>query len=339
MNRSTRLWWLALAGSLLLHAWLLGAWSWTLPRGQDPQVSSPIEARLMPVKRVEPPPPPVNSPRPPPRPRPALPSEPSAKTVAEAVQPEVATDTAVPVPIQAMPDDLPEIEAVAENLPAAEVEATGPPLNDLPSRLDLRYELRYGLASGEQTLVWINDGEHYTITSVASATGLAGVFYRGRFVQTSRGRITPRGLVPEEFWDQRGDKRSSARFDVASNTLTLSPAHGAPRHFSYQGGVQDALSLFFQLALTAPPPESQFAYTVFNGKKLRNYRYDVRGEEMLETALGVLRALHIERVTDGDGRFEIWLAADRHYLPLRVRQSDGKGNAMELVVRSIGAGP
>ena len=335
MNRSTRLWWLALAGSLLLHAWFLGAWSWTLPQWQDPLVSPPIEARLMPEKRVEPPRPSINSSHPPPRPRPVLPPEPPAKTVAEAPEPEAAADTAVLVPIQAMTDDLPEIEPVEENPPAAEAEVTGPPLNDLPPRLDLRFDLRYGLASGEQMLLWINDGEHYTITSVASATGLAGVFYRGRFAQTSRGRITPRGLVPEEFWDQRGDKRSSAHFDAASNTLTLSPAHGAPRHFSYQGDVQDVLSLFFQLALTAPPPESQLAYTVFNGKKLRNYRYDVRGEEMVETALGVLRALHLERAADGDGRFEIWLAVDRHYLPLRVRQSDGKGNAMELVVRSI----
>jgi hypothetical protein len=266
-----------------------------------------------------------------------LPPESPAETVAEAAEPEAAADTAVPAPIQAIPDDLPANEPVVENPPAAEAEA--PALNDLPSRLDLRFELRYGLARGEQTLLWINDGEHYTITSVASATGLASMFYRGRFVQTSRGRITPRGLVPQEFWDQRGDKRSSARFDAASNTVRLSPAHGAPRHFTYQEGVQDALSLFFQLALTAPPPESPIAYTVFNGKKLRNYRYDVRGEEMLETALGVLRALHLERAADGDGHFEIWLAVDRHYLPLRVRQSDGKGNAMELVVRSIGAGP
>jgi len=234
-----------------------------------------------------------------------------------------------------MPDELPGIEPQPENPPAAEAEAAWPPLNALPPRLDLRFQVHYGLAKGEQTLLWVNEGEGYTITSVASATGLAGVFYRGRFAQTSRGRITPRGLVPEEFWDQRGDKRSSARFDAAKGTLTLTPAQGAPRHFSYQGEVQDALSLFFQLALTAPPPDGQLAYTVFNGKKLRNYRYDVRGEEMLETALGVLRALHLERAADGDGRFEIWLAVDRHYLPLRVRQSDGKGNAMELVVRSI----
>ena len=56
---------------------------------------------------------------------------------------------------------------------------------------------------------------------------------------------------------------------------------------------------------------------------------------MLETALGALRALHLARAADGDGRFEIWLAVDRHYLPVRVLRSDDKGNEMELVVLSI----
>jgi hypothetical protein len=161
------------------------------------------------------------------------------------------------------------------------------------------------------------------------------MFYRGRFVQTSRGRITPRGLVPEEFWDQRGDKRSSARFDAASGMLTLSPAKGAPRHYPYPEGVQDALSLFFQFALTAPPQDRQLGYTVFNGKKLRTYTYDIRGEEVLETALGALRTLRLVRAADGDGRFEIWLAIDRHYLPVRLLRSDDKGNEVELAVRSI----
>lgn len=239
------------------------------------------------------------------------------------------------MPVVTATDELPVIEAAPASPPAAEAEAAGPSLNALPPRLGLRFQVHYGLARGEQTLVWINEGEAYTLTSVASATGLAGVFYRGRFVQTSRGRITPRGLVPEEFWDQRGDTRSSARFDSANDTLTLTPAKGAPRHFAYQGEVQDALSLFFQLALTAPPPDGQLTYTVFNGKKLRNYAYEVRGEAILETALGALRTLRLARRADGDGRFEVWLAIDRHYLPVRVLRNDDKGGEMELRVLSI----
>jgi hypothetical protein len=197
--------------------------------------------------------------------------------------------------------------------------------------------VNYGLAQGEQTLVWINEGERYTLTSVAAATGLTGVFYSGRFVQTSRGRITPRGLAPEEFWDQRGDKHSSARFDPASNILTVTPAKGTPRHFDYQDEVQDVLSLFFHLALTAPPQHGLLTYTVFNGKKLRTYTYDVRGEETLETELGALRTLHLARRTDIDGRFEIWLAIDRHYLPVRILRAEKKGVDGELAILSIEA--
>jgi hypothetical protein len=244
------------------------------------------------------------------------------------------------VPPPAPQVEAPEVVAEAQQpdpiaLPADGAEAPLPALNVLPQRLDLNFQVRYGLARGEQTLVWINEGDRYTVTSVAAATGLAGVFYSGRFVQTSRGRITPHGLQPEEFWDQRGDKRSSARFDSANGMLTYTPARGAPRHFAYQGEVQDALSLFFQLALTAPPPDERLTHTVFNGKKLRDYAYVVRGETVLETPLGALRTLHLARAADGDGRFEIWLAIDRHYLPVRVLKRDDKGREMELVLLSI----
>ena len=334
MAGSARAWWLALAGSLLLHAALLGGLGWTLLQLSAPDESPPIEARLVQLPVVAPRPP-VAPPRPPSRPRPALQPEPPADVPAEAAAPEAAAGLPEAGPSAALPDEGPVAEPEPASPPAADVEAAGPSLNALPPRLDLRFQVRYGLANGEQTLLWVNDGEGYTVTSVAAATGIAGIFYSGRFVQTSRGRMTAGGLVPEEFWDQRGDKRSSARFDRANDTLTFTPAKGTSRHFAYQGEVQDALSLFFQLALTAPPPDGQQAYAVFNGKKLRNYTYAVRGEETLETALGALRTLHLARRDDGDGRFEIWLAIDRHYLPVRVLRNDDKGGEMELRVLSI----
>ncbi len=348
MGRRLRPWWLALAASLLLHGTLIGALGWRLPQWQPPAEPPPFEARLL----AKPPPvvtaaallpaPPAASRAPPARaaPPPELPAE--AETEAET---EVETEAAAAAAVAATDlndapagrlDEAPVIAAApVEALPAAAAEAPPPALNPLPPRLDLHFRVHYGVASGEQTLLWVNQGEHYTLTSVAAASGLAGVFYRGRFVQTSRGRITPHGLQPEEFWDQRGDKRSRARFDAANNSLTLIPAKGAPRHFAYQGDVQDALSLFFQLALTAPPPDGQLTYTVFNGKRLRDYRYEVRGEEILQTALGELRTLHLARVADDDGRFEAWLAIDRHYLPVRVLRSDEKGSTVELRVKSI----
>lgn len=340
MGRSVRPWWLALAGSLLLHVGLLGGLEWRLPQWASPPEPSTIDVQLVtppkPVSRAT---------------AAATPAPPAPRRLSSPRQ--AASRPPLPSPVAPLPELEPVAEAAAPEAPAgpdlADVVAAPPspvgpaspvvapaPLNDLPPRIDMRFQLRYGLASGEQTLVWVNAGERYTLTSVAAATGLTGIFYRGRFVQTSRGRITPRGLQPEEFWDQRGNARSSARFDAANGDLLLDPAKGPPRHFAYSGDVQDALSLFFQLALTAPPPSGQLTYRVFNGKKLRDYTYEVRGEETLATALGPLRTLHLARVADDDdGRFEAWLAIDRHYLPVRVLRSDDKGNEMELRVESI----
>ena len=337
MARSVRPWGLALAASLLLHLALFDGLKDLLRRWDLPAEPPPFDVQLVPVPQ-----PVVTAVEAPPR------KPPAAPVVRQASAPvEPAVEIALP---EAAAPDLAATEAIDEagsidraepsaaDVPPVEpvpAEIAPPPLNPLPPRLDLRYRLRYGIAHGEQTLVWINEGERYTLTSVASATGFAGVFYRGRFVQTSRGRITPYGLQPEEFWDQRGNKRSSARFDAGQGQLTLQPAKGEPRHFAYQGDVQDALSLFFQLALTAPPPDGRFSYTVFNGKKLRAYTYEVRGEAMLDTALGTLRTLHLVRQMNSEGRFEVWLAIDRYYLPVRMLRSEENGDEMELSVRSI----
>ena len=337
MGRSLRPWWLALGVSLVLHVILMGGANWRLPTQEPPAEPNRFEARLVSLGA----PPPVAKPvvAAPPVYRAPLPAKKPVQTAAPPVDfsPDPIKVSASVEPVVSV-DPPPDPGQVAAAAAAPDpVEAAPPPLNPLPARIDLRFKVRYGLASGEQTMVWVNEeGKHYTLISVTEATGMAGLLYRGKFVQTSRGRITPQGLQPEVFWDQRGDKRSSAQFDAAQGHLTFYPDKGAPRHFTYPGEVQDVLSLFFHLALTAPPPGGRLTYTVFNGKKLRDYTYTVLGEAVLETALGSLRTLHLARVGDErDGRFEVWLAIDRHYLPVRVMMSDDKKSQVELNIQSI----
>jgi hypothetical protein len=333
MGRSLRPWWLALGASVLLHISLFGGLDWVVPPWKPPSPSLPLEVQLAAVSKPVTVPVPALRPRPPVEHPPPLRPKPAASELSVPLESSVVVAAAPEVT-----DAVAEHVAVVEDVPAVVpilVEDVPSPLNALPPRLKLHFQVRYGLASGEQTLQWVNEGERYTLVSVAEATGLAGVFYRGRFVQTSRGRITPYGLQPEEFWDQRGDKHSRAHFNSGQGQLTFMPTKGAPRHFAYQGEVQDALSLFFQLALTAPPTDRSLSYHVFNGKKLRDYTYEVRGEQVLETALGALRTLHLARVADGDGRFEIWLAIDHFYLPVRVLRSDDNGSEVELKLHSI----
>lgn len=323
---------LGIAGSVALHAALLASnvtlWPVARPDAAPAAVEVTFRAPAPEPAALPAPtaPPPITKRRPAVRPPPVeAEAEPAREPPAEA-EPAIAI---------AQADGVAEAAAQVPPDEAADVEPSAPPLNVLPRRIDAEYRLSVGPATARQTVVWVNEGGHYTLTSAATATGLTRLFYSGAFVQISRGRITPHGLAPETFWDQRGDKHRNASFDAERKQITVTSTGSAPRQIGYDGAVQDALSLPFQLALTAPPTETRLAYTVFTGKKLRDYAYEVRGEEVLDTALGPLRTLHLARLGHADGRFEIWLAIDRHYLPVRMLRVEEAGAEGELVITSL----
>ena len=332
MRRRLPALWLGIAGSVALHAALLASnvslWPVTRPDAE----ADPVEVTF----RAPPPAPAASAQAPAPKPRPVRAPAPPATHEAPP-PPESAAQDGSDAPLAIAEADAPA-EHFPEIAPDVAPDVEPPPLNALPRRIDAEYRLSVGPAGARQTVVWVNEGEHYTLTSAATATGLTRLFYSGAFVQISRGRVTPYGLEPETFWDQRGDKHRNARFDAQRRQITLTSTGTAPRHIDYDGSVQDALSLPFQLALTAPPSDARLVYTVFTGKKLRDYVYEVRGEALLDTALGPLRTLHLARLGQADGRFEIWLAIDRHYLPVRILRVEDGGVEGELAITSLAFG-
>lgn len=340
-GRARRVIWWGITASVLLHLGLLSG-AWILPPVLIfPDESPPITARIVnvppPVQlAAKPAPKPPHSVKPASPPRPIDPPPPPPPPEPQQALPE-SGDLPAPLALTEPTDPAPTLAPVDADPPIAIEEAStapaAPALNALPRRLTLEFRARYGVASGQQTLLWVNEGERYTITSIISPQGMASLLYSGKFVQTSRGRIVASGLQPEEFWDQRGDKRSQSRFDYATQTVLNESSKGS-RTYPLPAGLQDAQSLLFQLALTAPPP-AESDNPVFNGKKIRSYRYRVVGEESLQTPLGPLRTLHMARLTDiGTERFEIWLAIDRHYLPVKL-SSEVSGLDAELLVQSI----
>jgi len=326
----------AVSLSLLLHVLLLTGFDIELAKLQALSDPPPIEARLVRVE-PDPPAPPVREvrrPKPPavpPRPAPEAAPEPESIETAAPESPS-APDVELDSPAEDVAELEPRVaEVVAE--PAADTEAAVP-MNPLPERIDLMYEVRFGPATGEQTLRWAVTGDQYTLTSVVAATGVTRLLYSGILMQTSQGRITPYGLQPEAFWDQRGKKRSSGRFDFDNRTLTISRGSRVET-VTLPDDAQDSQSLLFHFALHAPHVNAD-GYYVFDGRKLRPYFFVLRGEETLDTPLGALKTLHLERAhAPEDKRFEVWLAVDLHYLPVRVLRPEEGGMDGELVIRSI----
>ena len=323
----------ALLLSFLIHLILLLGPTLELSDWKEPP---PLTVTL---QAEAPKPPPVIAPTPPPRRqiRPPAPppvvavepiDEPSPVVVPEPVESVASTPTPAPTPA---PEPPPPVAIPSITARAA-----------FPSRIEMLYSVHRGdrgIKLGNTTHTWRIGGKQYLLTSTTEASGLFSLFNSGRYVLTSRGEITADGLQPISFWIQRGqsaNRTESAEFDWEAKTLDY--GKGTDRHSAVIAkGAQDQLSVFYQLALTAPH-ENGLRFALTTGRKFNRYTYQVTGEEILDTALGNIKAQRLTRVldkTDSSESADIWLAIDYHYLPVRFRLGTRDGEVLDHWVKEI----
>jgi hypothetical protein len=201
-------------------------------------------------------------------------------------------------------------------------------------RARLVYDLIYeGGQVGTLTHTWATDGHVYRVESVAEGAGLVKLFYGGKFIQRSSGRLGASGLIPSEYTLQRGSaaRSESARFDWGAGKLSL--AWKNERHVvDLPTGAQDALSIIHQ-AYFMPPSAPAAPLEVATSRKLAHYIYELVGETLIETPIGILRAVHIRRADDDGMRIDVWLDLDRSLLPARIVGQDRRGFAFEQLIR------
>jgi hypothetical protein len=91
---------------------------------------------------------------------------------------------------------------------------------------------------------------------LGQAKGLARLFVTGEFTGVSRGAITPNGLQPSEYVEERGrpDRRESATLDWEAGVIHLRDDKIVP----IEPPVYDRLSVIMQFYYR--PPEANFGW-------------------------------------------------------------------------------
>lgn len=205
-----------------------------------------------------------------------------------------------------------------------------------PERVTLIYEMkRNGTVLGDVSETLEHDGRTYAITSEVKGRGFLALF--GAMKRTSRGHVTPQGLRPDEFRDERpGGWAVSAKFDWDARSVTQE-RKGKSETLPIPGNAQDPLSLAYSFAFS-PPKAKEYDVTRADGRGLTPFRFTVVGSEGLATPAGEMQTLHIAKVRDGpdDKSTDIWFAAERDFLPVRVLVVDTDGTRADQVVTRIG---
>jgi hypothetical protein len=77
-------------------------------------------------------------------------------------------------------------------------------------------------------------------------------------------------------------------------------------------------------------------YTIADGGRLKTYDMRETGTEVLETALGTLKTLKIQRLRDPDyGEATLWCASALGYLPVKLEHRDRDGMLISMFIQSI----
>jgi hypothetical protein len=204
-----------------------------------------------------------------------------------------------------------------------------------PERITLTYELKRNSLVVDVSETLEHDGRTYVITSEGKGRGILALF--GVLKRTSRGRITPQGLRPDEFRDERpGGWAVSAKFDWNAGSVTQEK-NGKSETLKIPATAQDPLSLVYSFAFV-PPKGKEYDVTRADGRGLTPFRFIVVGSEKLATPAGEMQTLHIAKVPDGpdDKSTDIWFAAERDFLPVRALVVEKDGTRSDQMITRIG---
>ena len=204
----------------------------------------------------------------------------------------------------------------------------------MDTRLHYRVGGNYrGELHGDARVQWQREGSRYQ-TRIDIAVALLG------FAMTSQGEVTPQGLLPRAYEEQRNGKRRNAQIEDTAITLADGSKTSRP------DGVQDTASQFVELS-------HRFANGIETLEVGRSvslwlarpggvdlWTYDIDARETLQTPLlGAIDAFHLKPRplpnARGNITAEMWFAPSLQYLPVRIRVSMGEDVFVDLMVEQI----
>jgi len=131
-------------------------------------------------------------------------------------------------------------------------------------------------------------------------------------------------------------KKIKQDFDWSTNQVTGSD-RGKPINATLIQGVQDKSSYQLALQRDIADGKTSMSYQVFDGSDLDTYDFRVLGEESVETMVGTVDAIKVERVRDPTQSKRItilWFAKDWDYLLVRLQQVERDGKEYQIILEN-----
>lgn len=197
---------------------------------------------------------------------------------------------------------------------------------------------RNGVALGTATrsLRATKEGR-FIYASTTYATGMIAWFVKDRIDEHSLFTLAGNHIRTNEYVYNRhgGTKRRQVKlvFDWEKGVVT-NVIDGDPWQMQVPPDAYDKLGYQLAIMQDLRNGRTKLEYNIADGGKLKNYVFEMLGEESVETVFGKMKAVKIRR--QDDKRFTtIWCASALNYLPVRLEQQETDGSQLSMLIQSV----
>lgn len=173
-----------------------------------------------------------------------------------------------------------------------------------------------------RTLYIQKDGSYHLATDMRTK-GLVSIFRKETVSEHSIFSLKGGELVPEKYIYNRHYKKkkttNSIDFDWQQGITKVS-YKGQQSELPLQEGILDSLSTQLALRWDLRQGIKELTYRVAEKDRIRDYHFQVEGEELLQTRLGKLRTVRVKRIHDSERSTTFWCAIDADYLLVKIEQ-------------------
>jgi hypothetical protein len=222
--------------------------------------------------------------------------------------------------------------AGAQEIPADSAATLQPPV----------YEASYlaeamGLSATARRVQTRSEDGLYTLENSLSLTLLGATV--GTVIETSAFRLQDERVIPEHYhYSQTG---LSAREETVAFDWQAMSARSSRDTESWSlplsRGMQDRQSLSQEIAQQLGSQRgTRMRFHVVDGNEVEEHVYRLEGEQVLQTPVGALQTLRLQRVRSAHSgrRTTIWLASDWHHVLVQLEDVSASGRMTRLSLQT-----
>ena len=186
----------------------------------------------------------------------------------------------------------------------------------------------------ERILEQAEDGS-FILKTKSYTSGFWARFIKDNVNEESRFTVVDGKVIPKSYQYIKQKKgrlfEEKVIFD-SEKGIIFSTFVGDKKSFPFTGSECDKLLYQFRIRESLRRGERKFQFSVVDRMRIRSYEFEVRKLEKIDTPMGRIEVIQVERVNEVKRKTTLWFAPGLDYLPVRIVQDTGEHNFSSTII-------